>query len=146
MMNVKSYLSQAYRIDQRINSKLEQVLSLRELASRASATLGDEQPKGTRNFNRMEDIICKIMDLESEINADIDSLVDLKREIVEFIKSVSDPEYQTVLELRYLCFKTWEQIAVDMGYSLRWVHIVHSRILSELGKQYVERRFENGLL
>ena len=32
-MTAKEYLGQAYRIDQRINSKLEQVISLRELAS-----------------------------------------------------------------------------------------------------------------
>ena len=30
-MTAKEYLGQAYRLDQRINSKLEQVLSLREL-------------------------------------------------------------------------------------------------------------------
>ncbi len=105
-MNVKSYLSQAYRIDQRINSKLEQVQSLRELATKATATLGDDRPKETRNFQRMEDIICKIIDLESEINSDIDKLVDLKREIVKLIKSIPNPEHQTILELRYLCFKT----------------------------------------
>ena len=29
----------------------------------------------------MEDVIIKIVDMESEINADIDSLVDLKKEI-----------------------------------------------------------------
>lgn len=140
-MIVKNYLNQAYRIDQRINSKLEQVQSLRELASKATAVLSDEKPNKTRNFHGMEDAICKIMDLESDINADINRLVDLKRKIVEIIKSVPNPEYQTLLELRYLCFKTWEQIAVDMGYSLRWVHIVHSRILNEL-----DIKFNNELL
>lgn len=37
-ISAKDYLSQAYRIDQRINSKLEQVQSLRNLAEKASAT------------------------------------------------------------------------------------------------------------
>ena len=40
-MTVKEYLSQAYRIDQRINSKLEQVASLRALATKATSTLSD---------------------------------------------------------------------------------------------------------
>ncbi len=90
--------------------------------------------------------MAKIVDLQAEINNDIDRLVDLKREIVGIIKTVNNPEYQTLLEKRYLCFDTWEQIAVDMGYSLRWVHIIHSRILVELGKQFAERGFENGIL
>lgn len=142
-MVVKNYLNQAYRIDQRINSKLEQVQSLRELASKATATLSDDRPKETRNFQRMEDIICKILDLESEINSDIDKLVDLKREIVKLIKSIPNTEHQTIFELRYLCFKTWEQIAVEMGYSLRWVHIVHSKALNELDKQFVDKELIN---
>ena len=53
----KDYLSQAYRIDQRINSKIEQVSSLHDLATKATSTLSDIPPSGTRNFHRMEDII-----------------------------------------------------------------------------------------
>ena len=79
---------------------------------------------------RMQDIIGKIVDLENEINADIDRLVDLKREMVAVIKAVESPEYQTLLELRYLCFKTWEQIAVYMGYESRYLHKLHQRALN----------------
>ena len=42
-MTNKEYLGQAYRIDQRINSKIEQVSSLRELATKATATISDEK-------------------------------------------------------------------------------------------------------
>lgn len=129
----KDYLSQAYRIDQRINSKIEQVSSLHDLATKATSTLSDVPPSGARNFHRMEDIICKIMDLEADINTDIDNLVDLKREIVELVKSVSNPEYQTILELRYLCFKTWEQIAVNMCYSIHHLYKMHNAALEFCG-------------
>ncbi|AND85581.1 DUF1492 domain-containing protein [Clostridium tyrobutyricum] len=128
-MTAKQYLSQAYRIDQRINSKLEQIVSLRALAAKATSTLSDTLPSGTRNVHSMEDIIAKMVDLENEINADIDTLVDLKREFVFIIKKISNPEYQTLLELRYLCFKTWEQIAVEMGYGLRYIHKLHGKAL-----------------
>ena len=128
-MTAKEYLGQAYRLDQRINSKLEQVLSLRDLTTKATATMSDMPGGGSRNVYRMQDIIGKIIDLENEINADIDQLVDLKRDIVAIIKAVENPEYQTLLELRYLCFKTWEQIAVDMGYELRYLHKLHQRAL-----------------
>ena len=108
-MTAKEYLNQAYRLDQRINSKLEQVLSLRELTTKATATLSDMPSGGSRNVYRMQDIIGKIVDLENDINRDIDALVDLKREMVTIIKSVADPECQTLLELRFLCFKTRER-------------------------------------
>ena len=130
-MKAKEYLSQAYRLDQRIDAKIEQVMSLRNLAAKATSTLSDVAPSGTRNVHRMEDIIMKIIDLENEVNADIDHLVALKHEIVNVIKSVPNLEYQTLLELRYLCFKSWEQIAVMLGYDLRYTHKLHNRALEE---------------
>ena len=131
-MTTKEYLAQAYRIDQRINSKLEQIVSLRELATKATSTLSDTPPSGSRNVHSMEGIIVKMMELENEINADIDVLVDLKKEIMSIIKKINNPEQQTLLELRYLCFKTWEQIAVDMGYSIQNAYKVHDRALENI--------------
>lgn len=130
-MTVKEYLSQAYRIDQRINSKLEQVASLRDLSRKATATLSDMPHNPNKNVHSMEGIIVKIVDLENEINRDIDDLVDLKRDVVALIKEIKNPEYQTLLELRYLSFKTWEQVAVIMRYDLRWIYRLHGKALKE---------------
>ena len=80
----------------------------------------------------MADTIAKIIDLQAEINNDIDRLVDLKREIVTVIKAVGNTEYQTLLEKRYLCFLTWEQIAVDMGYNVRHLYRIHEEALDEV--------------
>ncbi len=122
----KTYLSQAYRIDSRINSKIEQVAPLRDLATKATSTLRDMPRSSSPNLNRMEDVILKIITLEQEINADIDALVDLKQDIMHLIKRVQNPEYQAMLELRYLCFKAWEQIAVDMNYSIHHLYKLHN--------------------
>lgn len=40
----------------------------------------------------MEGIIVNMMELENEINADIDVLVDLKKEIMSIIKKINNPE------------------------------------------------------
>jgi uncharacterized protein involved in exopolysaccharide biosynthesis len=131
-MSTKDYLSQAYRIDQRINSKLAQVMSLRDLLGKATGTLSGAPKAATPNPHSMEDTIAKMVDLENEINEDIDALVDLKAEIMRRIKRVENTEYQTILELRYLCFKRWEEIAVDMGYSLRRLYELHDSALEEI--------------
>ena len=124
-MTKKEYLSQAYRLDQRINSKLAQVTALNDLATKCTTTLTDMPRNPSRGISTMADAVEKIVDLQAEINRDIDALVDLKRNIVRAIKAVANTEYQTILELRYLCFKTWEQIAVDMGYNVRHVYRIH---------------------
>lgn len=131
-MTAKEYLSQAYRLDQRIDAKIEQVMSLRNLAAKATSTLSDAAPSGTQNVHRMEDIIIKIIDFENEINADIDRLVDLKREIMRGIKALPNLEYQTLLELRYLCFKSWEQIAIEMNYSIQHIYRMREKAFKEI--------------
>lgn len=133
-MKAKEYLGKAYRLDQRINSKLDQVASLNELATKATSTLSDMPKNPNKAISTMENTICKIIDLQDEINKDIDRLVDLKTQIVTTIKNIENKEYQTLLEKRYLCFDTWEQIAVDMNYSIRWVHNIHGKALKELAK------------
>lgn len=128
-MTVKEYLGQAYRLDQRINSKLEQLESLNGLATKCTSTLTGMPKNPSRSTSMMADAVAKIVDLQAEINRDIDLLVDLKCEMVRVIKNVEHSEYQTLLELRYLCFKTWEQIAVDMNYSIDNVYRIHRKAL-----------------
>jgi hypothetical protein len=131
-LTAKEYLSQAYRIDQRISSKISQVQSLHDLATRATATLSDMPRSPSPNHHRMEDFITKAMDLESEINADLQALIDLKHEIVTVVKCVELPDLQTLLELRYLCFETWEEISVALRLDIRWVHRLHNKALNEV--------------
>jgi DNA-directed RNA polymerase specialized sigma subunit len=80
----------------------------------------------------MEDTIAKMVDLENEINEDIDALVDLKAEIMRRIKRVENTEYQTILELRYLCFKRWEEISVALGYSMQHLFRLHDEALEAI--------------
>ena len=86
--------------------------------------------------SKIEDAIIKIMELEDEINHDIDKLVDLKTDITHLIKNLDSHEYQIILEQRYLCFKSWEQISVDLGYSIQHTFRLHDAALTELERFY----------
>ena len=131
-MTVKEYLSQAKFLDQRINSKIQQVAALNDLATKATSTLTGMPRNPNHATSTMEEAIAKIIDLQAEINSDIDTLVDLKRDLSATIKAVGNTESQTVLEKRYLCFQSWEQIAVEMGYDLRWLYRIHGKALEEV--------------
>lgn len=132
VMKAKEYLGQARFLDMRINSKIQQVASLNELATMCTSTLSDMPKNPNRGDSRMADSVIKIIDLQDEINSDINKLVELKREIMGVIKAVPNMEYQTLLEKRYLCFITWEQIAVDMNYSMQYTFRIHERTLKEI--------------
>lgn len=130
-MTTKEYFEQALTLNKRINSKLDHLRTLREMTTKATITLSDIPRSSSRNVHRMQDIISKIVDLENEINGDIDRFVDMKREYMRIIGSIDSPVHQLVMEQRYLCCRTWEQISVELGYDLRWLHRLHGRALQE---------------
>ncbi len=130
-MTAKQFLRQARYLDERINTKISQVSSLHDLATKATATLSDMPGSPTRNTQRMEDIIIKILMLENEINSDIDHLVDLKESILSVIKAVDDEECRLLLKKRYLNFESWEDIAAEMCTGIDNIYRLHSKALKK---------------
>ena len=131
-MKVKEYLLQARYLDSRITSKLQQIESLNALATSCTSVISDMPRSPNKGGSKMADAVIKIITLQDEINKDIDNLIDLKREIMSAIKNTPNTEHQTLLEKRYLCLLTWEQIAVDMNYSMQHIHRMHSSSLKEI--------------
>ena len=128
-MTAKEFLGQAYRLDQRINSKLQQIDSLRGLTQKVTQSYDNEVVSRTRNVSSLEDAIIRLMEAEEQLNMQIDQLVDTKIEIGKLIDMVHNESYRLLLEKRYLCFLSWDQIAAEMHYSRRWVLNKHERAL-----------------
>ena len=125
----KKYLSQAFGLNQRIESKIDQIAVLNDLATKATVTYSDMPKSPNRDGSRMEDAIIKIIDLEAEINQDMMKLVELKKDIIRRIKAVDGAELQTILELRYLSYMRWEEIAIELGYGIDNVYYLHRKAL-----------------
>lgn len=89
-------------------------------------------PKQKTLSSTTEDTLIKMLDLSEQINQYIDRVVDLKKEINEAIIALGSEEEKTILEKRYVCFIVWEQIALDMGYSLQNCFKIHKRALSNI--------------
>ena len=138
-MNAKEYLGQAYRLDQRITSKLQQVESLRSLTERVTVAYGGEVVSHSRNLTSLQDTIVRLMEAEEELNQEIDKLVDLKIEISNIISEVRNESYRLILEKRYLCFLPWDQIAADLNISRRWVLIQHDRAVNVVDRLIQKR-------
>ena len=109
---------------------MEQISNLNDLATKATVAMSGMPHSPNRGSSTMANAVEKIIDLENEINAEIERLVILKQNIIDTIQSVEDMEYQTLLEKRYLCFQKWEQIAIDMDYSIDNVFKVHKKALA----------------
>ena len=70
------------------------------------------------------------MTLQEEIKGEIMEITDFERQTSQIIKElVEDLNFKTVLELRYLSYLRWEEIAVRMNYTFRWTQELHRRAL-----------------
>ena len=132
-MTNKEYLRQAYRLDQRISSDIEEVGLLREMASSISAPSAVEKVQTSRNgeapFVRS---VEKILALEDTINREIDLLVDLKEQMRDVIAAVPDTDERMVLRYRYIHSLTWEQIGQEMNADERTIRRWHGNALQHV--------------
>lgn len=134
-MTAKEYLQQYRNSDREINSKLDQIRRLRELATKTTSTLNPDKVQ-TSSVNKTEIIVAKIVDLEREIDAEIDKLCHIRREVQVSIKMIDEAAYRNVLELRYIQGLSWEQIAVNLNYTYRHVTRLHGEALQKVKMSY----------
>lgn len=115
-MTAKEYLHQAYRLDHKINSDIEELQRLREMSCAISSPQLGERVQTTRNTDApFVKYICKIQELEDKINAEIDLFVDLKKEIRAVIEKIENTDEQMVLRYRYIHNMTWEEIGDELN-------------------------------
>lgn len=58
-MTAKEYMEQARYLDMQINSKIEQIRNLNELATKATTVYSDMPHSPNRNTSRMEETVVK---------------------------------------------------------------------------------------
>lgn len=147
MIDAKNYLCQIENLDRRITAKIEERQNVLDTLLRVTPVMRITTSSGAAGHDKMENGIAKLTAYEEEINADIDRLVALKREISELIDRVENPKRRAVLRFRYINYKTFEQIAVDMNMTERNIYHIHrkalrdvSRILEDDRSNYEEKK------
>lgn len=116
-MDIQAYLKQARYLDLRINMKQMQLTALRKQVLTAG----------------MDGAAGRAAVLEEEIRRDIEEMAALKTQIMALIRRLSRPEYQTIVEFRYVYGWSWEKIAANMGFSKSYVREMNARALRECG-------------
>lgn len=129
MSEAKEYLRKIRWYDVLIDSKLEELTMLECMATKITPTMNDIGGSGGGAKDRIGDAAAKIVDLREAINNDIDNSVKLKREASDLLTRVKNPDYYKILHKRYFGYKTFEQIAIETGYSYRNVLYIHGRAL-----------------
>ena len=142
-MKAITYLKQIEMMDAQIESDLLEITRLETLATKTTATLGNERVQSSGSQEKMADCVAMIVDMRNKLNEDIDKFLSLKMEARELIANACEPDCCKLLHKRYFHYWTWEKIAFEMGYTYQWVSDgrkgLHGKALWQLQKALDEK-------
>ena len=133
-MTAKEYLSQSRTLNKLIKDHLAMIENLKQMEQSIPGPNYDtELVDHTRSYEApFLKFLLKRIDLEKQVEVEKENLVDLQSEVASVIASVKNPLYQSVLSLRYIACKTWQEVAFDLDCSLDNVYRVHRNALKEV--------------
>ena len=140
MTETKKILNRGYILDKLITAKLTELDEIKLMRNNISSPILLERINGGAKSNKTEDLAVKIIMYEQSIDNDIDKLITLKESISSFINTLEDEDLIAIMSLKYVSFKTYEEIADILTYSLRQVYRIHKKallLLCECGKNVV---------
>ena len=137
-MKAKDYLKRLKRLDTIIKQKQQEITDLRLTASNTvsfdySKERVQTSPSGDAPFVRP---VLKIIELEQQINAEIDRFVAEKHRIINEIQGLQDSRYVEILFRRYVEFKSFETISIELNYTYQYVRELHGYALQDFQKTY----------
>ena len=118
---VKRKFEAILNLDMLIDAKLAEKRELkRRLTDIKSPSFGD-RVQCTKDPDKMTDVISKIMNLEKEIDADIDRLVDNKQECRALIETLDNNLHKAVLYKIYFEGKSLKEVGYDCKRGIRQI-------------------------
>jgi len=139
-MKAKGYLLKIKTMDAKISADIEELAQLEALATKTTSVLGGERVQASGSQQKMADCVAKIIEMKDKIEKEIDTFIDYKREARYLIFASCDADTVSLLNKRYFQGLSWEQIAVEMNYTYKWVSGgLHQRALSQVQKALDER-------
>ena len=143
-MKAINYLKQIKIMDAKINSDIEELEMLQALATKTTSVLGDERVQSSSSQQKMADCVAKIVEMKEQITREIDEFIDFKQNIRSMLNGI-EADCINLIHKRYFQFKTWEQIAVEMNFTYKWVSGgLHQKALSQFQRILDERNGKNG--
>lgn len=138
-MNAKEYLQSIKKADQMVAAMLRERDQLGDMRYRITQALKPVMVSGGGAHGGFTDASDKMVDLEAEISKKISQYIDLKREAGALLRKLDNPQHYRVLHQHYVMFETFEQVAVDMGYTYRNICYLHGRALQAFQRVLDER-------
>lgn len=133
-MTAKEFLRGIQGHERRIKALMERRQHYYDMAMQGTGTREARRIGGTTQASRVEEAVCRLIDLEGDLDKEIDRLVNEVRLAEHLISQLEDPRHRDVLRHRYLDGWSWDRIAAEMLYDRRWVLRLHGEGLVEFSQ------------
>ena len=125
----KAKLKRIEWLDAQIDGLIQDLADAQANVTKVTSAITPAVVTRSSDPGQLEVGVMKIIELKQKINQRIDEFVDRKSEIESIIEKVEDADQVKVLRKRYLEYKPWELIALEVGCKYRNVHYIHSDAL-----------------
>ena len=125
------YLSRYIALNRRVDRLLEEKAKWWSLCLKVTPSLSPA-PGGGESGSPVERPMDKVLEIEEKIDQEIDELQEVRRDIKTVLGQLEDDTLRLLMEYRYIDGLTFEEIAVKMHYSWRWVIKLHGKALAEI--------------
>lgn len=129
-MGIKHQLKQIRLIDLEIKTKIEEIDRLNNsfLKSPSLKEVNVQESK----VGLKDDAYVKIINLNDYINEKVDKLIDLKYQLIKAIEQLDDSKERTIIWMKYISSKSWDDIAEELKISKTTLFILHDEAVKKI--------------
>ncbi len=131
----KEFLNRYRALRKRVRHFEEEIETVRSQYTGRAIQYSD-MPKAHNTEHDLSDYAARVDDMLREIEALRWECINAYHFISSAIEDMTDDREKDLLRLRYLMCKSWEEVAVDMGYNIRWVYRIHGNALQHFNKPF----------
>lgn len=132
MEELKAKLKSAADHQQMLEEDFLERQRLRSQAERITPSYSEVTRK--KSAKKRDGKIITLVEYDDIIRQDMQLLVESLNSVRQIINYAGNPRLHLILQMRYLNYKTWEQIAEELKYSPSQVHRLHSAALQNILK------------
>lgn len=133
------FLERVEMIDSILTNKLVEQQQWKDIALGITANMGGERVQSSGSKSKMADALNKCLDMEAEIDALVDKLIDTKREIIAILEQLDSPTEYRLLHLRYIQYIELKDIAEKWEKDYTTITTTHGRALKNVQRILDER-------
>ena len=134
-IEVRRYMSQAWRIRIELKAAYASRVELRSMAEKMTASYSLTPGGPHEGSSKVENYALRLVELSDDIAESEGKLIEVLEETKRMISLAPDPLQRAVLTMYHIEGRTAEQTAYEVGYSLRQIWRVMNSAYEEIAKR-----------